>query len=414
MTTTLICVNSLKCCSTCRHDMPRKKKTTESSEAGCATETPAASHHILQSHMKQATLQFTVMSSDKKTPTTTSTSTLSKADTQQLLSSISPDMLHKALRSFHQCPSTTTLLVTNQSSPIVSLSRISASEQGTVKLSSALPSGVVPDGESGRKLPPPPNSSSPKEPGEQPMTISDSGFNPEPDKLSQESRAPSVSPVAKVDSHSKQHHQISFDHSDDNQQLEGPKHLSPAKTHQWDGSPGFEPPSVTGHDPITLTSSTGGTNIHNPKDTRSQVDSVHGSKKRSSSSESGHETSVVDSMKKKKKKKKHKTKSAGRSLAPRFISFSMCQPPSSMVKDYSWILTDAADGIRLSLLMNLKKMTKILSRTEFWEIPLQVLVMWWLAHMITAMLHLLARQGMEMMVVARMVVCATWFSLWKE
>ena len=89
--------------------------------------------------------------------------------------------------------------MTNQSSPIVSLSRISTPEQGTVKLSSALPSGVVPDGEPGRRLPPPPNSSSPKETGEESVTISGSGFDPEPGKLPQESRAPSVFPVAKAD-----------------------------------------------------------------------------------------------------------------------------------------------------------------------------------------------------------------------
>ena len=98
--------------------------------------------------------------------------------------------------------------VTNQSSPIVSLSRISTPEQGTVKLSLALPLGMVPDRESGRKLPPPPNSLSPKETGEESVTIFDSGFGPEPNKLSQETRVPSVSPVAKVDSHSKQHHWI--------------------------------------------------------------------------------------------------------------------------------------------------------------------------------------------------------------
>ena len=150
--------------------------------------------------------------------------------------------------------------------------------------------------------------------------------------------------MAKADSHSKQHRLISSDHSDDNQQLEGPKHSSPAKTHQWDGSPGYEPSSVTGHDLIILTISNGGAKVHNPKDTRSQVDSAHESKKRSSSSESGCETLVADSTKKKKKKKKkHKTKSASRFLAPRVISFSMHQPPSSMVKDYSWMLTDAAD-----------------------------------------------------------------------
>ena len=271
--------------------MPRKK-ITEPSEAGGAAETPAASHHVLRSRTKQATLQLAVMSSNKKTPVTTSTSTPSKADAQQRLSSISPDMLCKALRSFHQCSPTTTFLVTNQSSQIVSLSRISTPEQGTVKLSSALPLGVVPDGEPGRKLPPPPKSSSPKETGGEPVTISDSGFDAEPNKLSQESSAPSVSLVAKVDSHSKPIRQISSDHSDDNQQLEGPKHSSPARTHQWDGSPGYEASSVTGHDPVILTISTGGAKVHNQKDTHSQVDSAHGSKKRSSPSESGHETSV--------------------------------------------------------------------------------------------------------------------------
>ena len=93
---------------------------------------------------------------------------------------------------------------------------------------------------------------------------------------------------------------------------------------------------MTEHDPIIMTISTGGAKVHNPKDIHSQVDSAHGSKKRSSSSESGHETLVVDSMKKKKKKKKkHKERSAGKSPTPRFISLSMHQPPSSMVKDYN-------------------------------------------------------------------------------
>ena len=113
--------------------------------------------------------------------------------------------------------------------------------------------------------------------------------------------------------------------------MEGPRHLS-----QWHGSPGYEPSSMTGHEPIIVTISTGGAKVHNPKDTHSQVDSAHGSKKRSSSSESGRETSVADSMKRK-KKKKYKERSAGKSPAPRFISFSL-------VKDYSWMLTDAADG----------------------------------------------------------------------
>ena len=101
---------------------------------------------------------------------------------------------------------------------------------------------------------------------------------------------------------------------------------------------------MTGHDPIIMTIIGGSAKVHNPKDTCLQVDSAHGSKKRSSSSESGHETSVANSTRKKEKKRmKHKTKSAGRSLVPRLISFSMCQPPSSLVKDYSWMLMEAAD-----------------------------------------------------------------------
>ena len=146
MTITLVCVNSLESCSFYRHDVPRKKKITKSSEAGCTTETTAVSHCVLRSHMKQATLQFAVMSYDKKTPVTTSTSTPLKADAQQLLSKISSDVFCKSLRSFCECPPTTTLLVTNQSSPVISLSKISTPEQGAVKFSSALPSGVVPDG----------------------------------------------------------------------------------------------------------------------------------------------------------------------------------------------------------------------------------------------------------------------------
>ena len=84
----------------------------------------------------------------------------------------------------------------------MALNRISTPEQGTMKLTPALLSGVVPEGEQGRKLPPPPGSSSPKEISEGSVMGMDSGFSPEPDKLSQESQAPSVSLVAKVGSHS--------------------------------------------------------------------------------------------------------------------------------------------------------------------------------------------------------------------
>ena len=123
--------------------------------------------------------------------------------------------------------------MTNQNSPVIALSRIPTPEQGTVKLTPALPLGVVPEAEPGRKLPLPPSSSSPKEIGEGSVTFTDSGFGPEPDKISQESRAPSISPVAKVGSHST--HRISSNQSEDsdgNQPLEGPKHSSPPEAHQ--------------------------------------------------------------------------------------------------------------------------------------------------------------------------------------
>ena len=124
----------------------------------------------------------------------------------------------------------------------------------------------------------------------------------------------------------------------------GPKHSSPPEAHQWSCSPGYEPSSVTGHKPIVMTISTSGAKVQNLNDTHSQVDSAHGSIQRSSSSESGHETSIMDNMKKKKNHKRRK--SANRSPASRAISFSMHQLPVSMVKDYNWMLTDtAADAI---------------------------------------------------------------------
>ena len=173
--------------------------------------------------------------------------------------------------------------------------------------------------------------------------MTDSGFGPEPNKLSQESRVPSVSLVAKVGSYCAC--RISSDQSqdsDDNQPSKGPKHSSPPEVHQWSGSPGYEPSSVAGHEPIVMTISTSGAKVHSLKDTHPQVDSACGGKQRSSSSESGHETSIRDSTKKKKKKKHKRRKSANRSPAPRAISFSMCQLSDSMVRDYNWMLTDAA------------------------------------------------------------------------
>ena len=149
--------------------------------------TSAASGRVLQPRKKQMTLPLATMSSRKKTPTTTSMSTPSKANAQQLLARISPGILRRSLESFRQQTLTTTLLVTNEHSPVVAWSRISTPEQGTVKLTPALPLGVVPKGEQGRKLPLPPSSSSSKEISDGSVTVMDSGFGPEPDKLSQES-----------------------------------------------------------------------------------------------------------------------------------------------------------------------------------------------------------------------------------
>ena len=119
-------INKLSCFLFHRHAMPRRKKTKESSEASCAVETLAAGGCILQSHTKQTTLSFPVMSGDKKIPVTTSQSTPSKTAVQQLLAKISPVVIHNALRSFREQQPTTTLLVMNQSSTIILLSRIPA------------------------------------------------------------------------------------------------------------------------------------------------------------------------------------------------------------------------------------------------------------------------------------------------
>ena len=122
--------------------------------------------------------------------------------------------------------------------------------------------------------------------------------------------------------------------------MEGPQHSSPPEVYQRSGSQGYEPFSVTGYEPIVMTIHTSGAKVDNPKDTHPQVDSAHGSKQRDCSSESDHETFLMNSTKKKKRKKKHK--SGDRSPAPRAILFSMCELPGSMVKDYNWMLTDTS------------------------------------------------------------------------
>ena len=81
--------------------MPRKK-IMESSKTDCVVEALTTHCRVLQSHTRQTTLPFTVMSSDKKFTMASSVSTPSKVDAQQLLAKISPDMLKKALKSFAQ------------------------------------------------------------------------------------------------------------------------------------------------------------------------------------------------------------------------------------------------------------------------------------------------------------------------
>ena len=258
----------------------------------------------------------------------------------------SPEILHNVLRSFQQQPPTTTLLVTNQGSCIVSLSRIPTPVQGTVKLTPSLPMGILPEGEQGRQLPMPPMSSSPKEISEGSITITESGFGPEPDKLLQESRAPSVSPVPTTGSHSSRHHRILSDQSedsDDNQPPEGLSHSSPSRVCQKSHSPGYEPSSVTGHKPLVMTISASSAKAHNPMDTHPQMDSTLGSKQRSSSSDSSHEASVDGAVKKKKKKKHKRKKSGDKSPAPKVTSFTMFPPPDPMVKDYDTAGSAAPD-----------------------------------------------------------------------
>ena len=106
-------INKFSCFLFCRHAMPRRKKARESSEASHLAETLAAGGHVLQSHTKQTTLSFPVMSGDKKIPATTSQSTPSKTDVQQLLTKISLVVIHNALRSFREQQPMTTLLVMN-------------------------------------------------------------------------------------------------------------------------------------------------------------------------------------------------------------------------------------------------------------------------------------------------------------
>ena len=194
-------INKFSCFLFHRHAMPRSKRTRELSEASHVVETLAAGSHVLRSHTKQTTVSFPVMSGNNKIPATMSQSTPSKTDVQQLLAKISPVVIHNALRRFREKQPTINLLVKNWSSPVISLSRIPAPKQGTVKLSSSLPHGVIPEGEFGRKLPPPPPSGpSSRELAEESTTAADSGLGPEPSRLSQEYQEPSVSLVAKASS----------------------------------------------------------------------------------------------------------------------------------------------------------------------------------------------------------------------
>ena len=95
---------------------------------------------------------------------------------------------------------------------------------------------------------------------------------------------------------------------------------------------------MTGHEPIMMTISVSGASVHGSKDIHPSVEPALGVRERSGSPGSEHETSITGS--KKKKKKKHKRSSP----VPKVISFTVCQPPGSMVKDYSWMLDNEPSG----------------------------------------------------------------------
>ena len=97
---------------------------------------------------------------------------------------------------------------------------------------------------------------------------------------------------------------------------------------------------MTGHEPIVMTINISGASVHGSKDIHPSVEPALGVRERSCSPWPEHETSITGSMKKKKKKKKHKRSSA----VPKVISFTVHQPPGSMVKDYSWMLDDEPSG----------------------------------------------------------------------
>ena len=95
---------------------------------------------------------------------------------------------------------------------------------------------------------------------------------------------------------------------------------------------------MTGHEPIMMTINVSGASVHVSKDIHPSVEPALGVRERSCSPRSEHETSITGSMKR--KKKKHKRSSP----VPKVVSFTVCQPPGSMVKDYSWMLDDEPSG----------------------------------------------------------------------
>ena len=97
---------------------------------------------------------------------------------------------------------------------------------------------------------------------------------------------------------------------------------------------------MTGHAPIMMTINISGASVHGSKDIHRSVEPALGVRERSCSPRSEYETSITGSVRKKKKKKKHKRSSP----VPKVVSFTVCQAPGSMVKDYSWMLDDDPSG----------------------------------------------------------------------
>ena len=133
-----------------------------------------------------------------------------------------------------------------------------------------------------------------------------------------------------------------------------------------------------------MTISTSGAKVYNSKGTHSQMDLTCGSKQRSSSSESGHETSVWTAQKRRKRRKSIRRGGLPTDLLLQRLFHSPCishQTQWSRITTGCWmILLVMQFQIKVTrgslLLMNHQRVMRLLIETNHWEILLQVLVIW--------------------------------------